>query len=99
MHRMAILAVAVLIVVLGAIALQLGLPPLAERAAARRLTESGGHARVHLKAFPATDLLRKRGDSLVVPDGSTRLEAGDVLTLIGGERAVYAARGKLDGTE
>jgi Trk K+ transport system NAD-binding subunit len=40
----------------------------------------------------------KRGERLVVPDGSTRLEASDVLTLIGGERSVYAARGKLDGT-
>lgn len=40
----------------------------------------------------------KRGDRLVAPNGSTRLEAGDVLTLIGGERAVYAACGKLDGT-
>jgi Trk K+ transport system NAD-binding subunit len=40
----------------------------------------------------------KRGERLVVPNGSTRLEAGDVLTLIGGERPVYAARGKLDGT-
>jgi hypothetical protein len=66
MHGMAIVAVAAFIVVLGAVALQLGLPRLAERKAAQRLTESGGHARVHLKAFPATDLLRKRGDSLVV---------------------------------
>jgi hypothetical protein len=66
MHGMAILAVAALIVVLGAVALQLGLPRLAERAAAQRLTRGGGHARVHLRAFPATKLLRKRGDSLVV---------------------------------
>jgi hypothetical protein len=66
MHGMAILAVAALVVVLGAAALQLGLPRLAERAAARRLTRDGGHARVHVKAFPATKLLRKRGDSLVV---------------------------------
>jgi LmeA-like phospholipid-binding len=65
MHRMAILAVAALIAVL-AVAIQLGLPRLAERKAAQRLTEGGGHARVHVKAFPATDLLRKRGDSLVV---------------------------------
>src|SRR3954454_12129190 len=63
---MAILAVAALVVVLGAVALQLGLPRLAERSAAQRLTRGGGHARVHLKAFPATKLLRKRGDSLTV---------------------------------
>jgi hypothetical protein len=62
---MAILAVAALIAVLAA-AIQLGLPRLAERAAARRLTRDGGHARVHVKAFPATDLLRKRGESLTV---------------------------------
>jgi hypothetical protein len=66
MHRMAILAVAALVVVLGAVALQVGLPRLAARKAAQRLTEHGGHARVHVKAFPATKLLRKRGDSLVV---------------------------------
>jgi hypothetical protein len=66
MHRMSILAVAALIVLLGAVALQLGLPRLAERAAVQRLTREGGHARVHVKAFPATKLLRKRGDSLVV---------------------------------
>jgi NhaP-type Na+/H+ or K+/H+ antiporter/uncharacterized protein with PhoU and TrkA domain len=41
----------------------------------------------------------KRGDRLVVPNGSTRLEAGDVLTLIGGEGAVTAAQEKLDGTD
>jgi Trk K+ transport system NAD-binding subunit len=40
----------------------------------------------------------KRGEGLVVPNGSTRLEAGDVLTLIGGEGAIYAARGRLDGS-
>jgi hypothetical protein len=62
---MAILAVAALIASL-AVAIQLGLPRLAERAAARRLTRDGGHARVHVKAFPVTDLLRKRGESLVV---------------------------------
>jgi hypothetical protein len=62
---MAILALAALIAALAA-AIQLGLPRLAERKAAQRLTENGGHARVHLKAFPATRLLRGRGDSLVV---------------------------------
>jgi hypothetical protein len=66
MHRMAILAVAALVVVLGAVALQLGLPRVAAQKVARRLTEGGGHARVRVKAFPATKLLRGRGDSLVV---------------------------------
>jgi Trk K+ transport system NAD-binding subunit len=41
----------------------------------------------------------KRGERLVVPNGSTVLEAGDVLTLVGGEGAVQAAREKLDGTD
>jgi hypothetical protein len=62
---MAILALAALIAVL-ALAIQLGLPRLVERKAAQRLTENGGHARVHLRAFPVTRLLRGRGDSLVV---------------------------------
>jgi hypothetical protein len=62
---MAILALAALIAVVAA-AIQLVLPRLVERKAEQRLTQRGGHARVHLKAFPATRLLRKRGDSLVV---------------------------------
>src|SRR4051794_28036519 len=62
---MAILAVAALIAVV-VVAIQLVLLRLVERKAEQRLTRRGGHARVHLKAFPATRLLRKRGDSLVV---------------------------------
>src|SRR4051794_1867484 len=62
---MAILAVAALIAVV-VVAIQLVLPRLVERKAEQRLTRRGGHARVHLKAFPATKLLRKQGDSLVV---------------------------------
>jgi hypothetical protein len=65
MHGMAILAVAASIAVLAA-AIQLVLPRTIARHAERRLTEHGGHARVHLKAFPAPILLRKRGASLTV---------------------------------
>jgi hypothetical protein len=65
MHRMAILALAALVALL-ALAVQLGLPRLIERKAEQRLTENGGHARVHLSAFPVTKLLGRRGDSLVV---------------------------------
>src|SRR4051794_6649454 len=76
---MAILALAVLIAVLAA-AIQLVLPRLVERKAVQRLTENGGHARVHLRAFPATRLLRGRGDSLVVKASglvATRGEGGN----------------------
>jgi hypothetical protein len=65
MHGMAILAVAAFIAVLAA-AIQVVLPRTVARHAERRLTEHGGHARVHLKAFPAPILLRKRGTSLTV---------------------------------
>jgi hypothetical protein len=95
MHRMAIPAVAALIAAL-AVAIQLGLPRLAERAAAQRLTRDGGHARVHLKAFPATDLLRKRGKSITVkgsglvasgaPDAGNGGKGGGLADLAGFER-------------
>jgi hypothetical protein len=64
MQRMAILAVAGLIALLAAV--QLLLPRLVERKVEQRLTQHGGHARVHLKAFPAPRLLLKEGDSLTV---------------------------------
>jgi hypothetical protein len=65
MHRLAILAVAALIALL-ALATQLLLPRFVERKAEQRLTQHGGHARVHLSAFPALRLLRKEGDSVTV---------------------------------
>lgn len=40
----------------------------------------------------------KRDDKIIAPNGSTKLKAGDVLTLIGDEPALNAAREKLDGT-
>jgi hypothetical protein len=64
MHRMAILALAVLIALL--VAIQLVLPRLVERQIEHQLTQHGGHARVHLKAFPAPRLLFREGDSLTV---------------------------------
>ncbi|MCA1566032.1 MAG: TrkA C-terminal domain-containing protein [Acidobacteria bacterium] len=39
----------------------------------------------------------KRDDRLVVSNGSTKLNAEDVLTLVGGEPALNVAREKLDG--
>jgi hypothetical protein len=65
MHRMAILAVAGLIALL-ALATQLLLPRFIERRVEQKLTQHGGHARVHLSAFPSLRLLRKEGDSLTV---------------------------------
>ena len=61
---MAIAAVAGLLILLAAS--ELVLPRVLERYLAKRLTESGGHARVHLRAFPAARLLMKRGTELRV---------------------------------
>ena len=47
-------------------AVQAGLPRLAERRIAGRLTESGGSAAVRVDAMPALRLLGNRGDRLVV---------------------------------
>jgi hypothetical protein len=64
MQRMVILTLAILITLL--VALQLGLPPLLEREAAKRLTKHGGTARVDLSAFPSLRLLRMEGRRLEV---------------------------------
>jgi hypothetical protein len=64
MHRMVILAVALLLVVLAAI--QLALPPLLARKVEDRLTQHGGSAHVTLSATPSPRLLFKEGDSLKV---------------------------------
>jgi hypothetical protein len=64
MHRMAILTLAALGALL--VAIQLALPRLIERKAEQRLTQHGGHARVHLNALPSLRLLFKEGDSLTV---------------------------------
>jgi hypothetical protein len=66
MQRMTILALAILILLASAIAIQLALPPLAARQAEKQLTKHGGHASVELKAFPSPRLLFKEGDSLKV---------------------------------
>jgi hypothetical protein len=64
MQRMAILAVALLMLLL--VVLQLGLPPLLERRIEDELTKHGGSARVGLSAFPSPRLLFKEGDSLTI---------------------------------
>jgi hypothetical protein len=71
---MAIAAVAVLITLLAAF--ELGLPRVLERYLAKRLTEGGGHARVHLKAFPAAKLLAKRGAELRVRASGLKATGG-----------------------
>jgi hypothetical protein len=64
MQRMAILALATLILL--ATAIQLALPPLLERQAEKQLTKHGGSARVELRAFPSPRLLFKEGHSLKI---------------------------------
>jgi hypothetical protein len=64
MQRIAILAVAAVLVLL--VVVQFALPPLAERRAEKRLTEGGGHAKVELSALPSARLLFGEGDSLRV---------------------------------
>jgi hypothetical protein len=61
---MAIVAVAVVLILL--LAVELALPRVAGRVVARRLTRDGGHARVELRAFPASKLIRSEGDSITV---------------------------------
>jgi NhaP-type Na+/H+ or K+/H+ antiporter len=39
----------------------------------------------------------RRGEALIAPNGSTVLRAGDVLTLLGGGKAIEAARAVFDG--
>ena len=55
---------------------QFVLPPVLERGAEDRLTESGGSADVSLDAVPALRLLASRGDRLEVDAQGIRLELG-----------------------
>jgi hypothetical protein len=64
MRRIVILALAVLALLL--VALELAVPPLAERRVEGRLTEHGGSARVDLSAFPSPRLLFREGDRVRV---------------------------------
>ncbi|MCB0874813.1 MAG: hypothetical protein KDB46_01310 [Solirubrobacterales bacterium] len=80
-----LLAVAALV----AVVMQAGLPRLAERRIATRLTESGGSAEVRVDAMPALRLLRNRGDRLLVRGG------GLTIGLTGGSGS--AGLGALDG--
>jgi hypothetical protein len=60
MRRIATLATVVVLVLVAAV--QIALPPLAERRAQHRLTASGGSADVDLDALPAVRLLFDEGD-------------------------------------
>lgn len=71
MRRIAAIIVGAVVVLL--VASQLALPPLAERAAADRLTRDGGTAHVSLSALPALRLLFGEGDSLRVDGRGIRL--------------------------
>ena len=77
MRRIATVIAAV--VVLLAVASQLALPPLVERAARNRLTRDGGTAEVSVSAFPAVRLAFGHGDSLHVDARGIALpaEGGD----------------------
>ncbi len=61
----------------AAVAVQHGLPRLAERRIASRLTESGGSASVRVEATPALRLLGNRGDRLVVRGADLTIGLGD----------------------
>lgn len=74
---LALILLVAAVVVLAAT--QVGLPRLAERRIAGRLTESGGSAVVRVEAMPALRLLRNRGDRLVVRG------SGLTIGLAGGE--------------
>lgn len=64
MQRLAIRLALVLVVLL--IASQFAIPPYVEHRVAGRLTEHGGHASVHLSAFPALGLLLGSGGKLTI---------------------------------
>jgi hypothetical protein len=70
----------ILLVAAAALALaaaQVGLPRLAGRRIAARLTESGGSAEVSVEAMPALRLLRNRGDRIVVRGSGLTIGLGD----------------------
>jgi hypothetical protein len=92
MQRMAILAVAALLVLL--VVVQLALPPLLEGRVESHLTKHGGHARVELSALPSPRLLFKEGDRLKVratgivtpPPDPTSTSSGGLSDLDGFDR-------------
>ncbi len=75
-------------VVLGLVAAEIGLPRLAERRIAARLTGSGGTAEVSVAATPALRLLRNRGDRLVVRGSGLTIGLGDRRSGQGGVSAL-----------
>jgi hypothetical protein len=87
MHRMAILAVALLLALL--VVVQVALPPLIERHVEGKLTAHGGTADVELSALPSPRLLFGEGDSLKVR--ATGIATGVV------DPSSKAAFGDLDG--
>jgi hypothetical protein len=60
------LLIAVLLLVIVAVSAQVILPRLGERHVERRLTEGGGEAFVAIEAMPATQLLSRAGDAILV---------------------------------
>lgn len=58
-------------------------------------TDDGERSLAELAIEGCVIAVIRRDDGLVVPKGSTRVHAGDVLTVVGNEEAIRELRGRL----